>query len=62
MSGRDPKEPIEALRERLEAGKRGGSEADGEALLEASANIRLLRSKVGGYRHREIVLPGSPWR
>ena len=55
MSGRDPADSIKSLRERLEAGERGGSDVDRAALLEFSDNIRLIPSEVGDYRHRDIL-------
>lgn len=46
---------VDALRERIETGERGGSEADREALLEFSDELLLIPSEVGEYRHVKLL-------
>lgn len=49
----DPKARVEALREKLEAGERGGDEP--ELLLEFSDRLKLLRETYGWYRHVKLL-------
>jgi len=54
MSG-DPKQAVETLREKLDAGKRGGCDRDRELLLDFSDELRLLREDYGHYRHEKLL-------
>lgn len=46
---------IDRIREKLESGERGGSEADREALLEFSDAMFLVPSQVGDLRHLKLL-------
>lgn len=51
----DPKQSVETLRGKLEAGERGGSDRDREVLLAFSDELMLLRETYGWYRHRKLL-------
>lgn len=53
--GRDPQDAVDTLRTKIEAGDRGGCEADREALLEFSDRMRLLRETYGWHRHLKLL-------
>jgi hypothetical protein len=59
MADADPKKEVETLRERIEDGERGGSEADREVLLEAADGMALRRSEVGAHRRLKILRHGT---
>ncbi len=52
---RSPGDEIEALREQLESGDRGGSDADREALLAFSTRLRLLKTEYTDHRHIKLL-------
>ncbi|MFD1515149.1 tyrosine-type recombinase/integrase [Halomarina rubra] len=52
---RDPSEDVATLRRKLEAGDRGGCEADREALLAFLDEMQLLRDTYGHYRQRKLL-------
>jgi integrase len=51
----DPRSEIERLRERIQAGERGGSEADREVLIDFSDRLFLLREEYGDHRHLKLL-------
>lgn len=51
----DPQRQVDVLREKLETGDRGGSEADREAILEFSDRMSLLRETYGWHRHVKLL-------
>lgn len=51
----NPKEAVETLRERIEAGERGGCPPDRALLLDFSDELRLLREDYGHYRHEKLL-------
>ncbi|MBV0900182.1 tyrosine-type recombinase/integrase [Haloarcula salina] len=55
MTDADPSEEIQTLRERLESGERGGSDADRDRLLEMSDNMQLIPSEIGDHRQLKIL-------
>lgn len=55
MTDADPSREIATLRDNIQAGDRGGSDADRELLLQMSDNIRLIPSEVGDHRHLKIL-------
>jgi integrase len=48
-------ERVDALRERLQAGERGGSERDRELLLKFSDEMYFLREEYGDNRHEKLL-------
>jgi integrase len=51
----DADERVDALRDRLEAGERGGCEHDRELLLEFSDEMFFLREEYGDNRHEKLL-------
>jgi integrase len=52
---RDPSREVDRLREKLEAGERGGSPRDRDALLAFSDRMKLLRETYGWHRHLKLL-------
>ncbi|MFA1612093.1 tyrosine-type recombinase/integrase [Halobellus rubicundus] len=59
MARSDPREAVDRIRDRLQKGERGDTEAARELLLDISDNIALVPSKAGDYRHRDILRHGA---
>ena len=53
MTDRD--DAIDTIREQLENGTRGGSDADRTVLLDFSDELYLVPSEVGGHRHEKLL-------
>jgi len=51
----DPQKRVETLRERIQNGERDVSEADAQALIEFSNQLKLMREKYGWHRHLKLL-------
>jgi site-specific recombinase XerD len=50
-----PKDRVDTLRTKLQAGERGGSDADRDVLLAFSDEMKLLRETYGWHRHEKLL-------
>lgn len=50
-----PQEQVEALRDKVSSGERGGSDVDRDLLIDFSNELKLLREQYGWLRHRKLL-------